>query len=278
MSWSYFPKSTPRKVEGGIKAKSKRGQIGEKWWSRRFVEVVESFSIASRIKRGKRYARGGQVLELDVGEGSVHAKVQGSRPSPYKVHIGGASLSDENWDRVEQAMAERAVFAAQLLAGEMPADIEEAFEACQFSLFPTSYRELETSCSCPDSANPCKHIAAVFYILAEKFDEDPFLIFRWRGRSRDELLDHLRQLRSSGESAAAGPGEPTAEQATPLGDCLDNFWSAGNALDKVHIRRGHAEVPDAALRRLGKPPQRIDEVRADLGELYGLIVERPSTD
>lgn len=270
--WNYFPKSTPRKVEGGIKAKSKRGKIGEQWWSRRFVEVVESYSISSRIKRGKRYARGGQVVELDVDEGSVHADVQGSRPNPYEVHIGGASLSTEDWDRVEQAMAERAAFAAQLLAGEMPADIEEAFEACKSSLFPASYREMDTSCSCPDSANPCKHIAAVFYILAEKFDEDPFLIFRWRGRSREELLERLRlrRLRSS-DSSAATRDELPAEHATALGECLDSFWSAGSDLEEVRIRPGHTEVPDAALERLGKPPERIRDVREDLRKLYDLM-------
>ncbi len=272
MSWSYFPKSTPRKVEGGIKAKSKRGKIGEKWWSRRFVEVVESYSIASRIKRGKRYARGGQVLELDVDEGSVHAKVQGSRPNPYEVHIGGASLSDNDWERVEQAMAERAAFAARLLAGEMPADIEEVFEACKFSLFPASYKEMQTSCSCPDYANPCKHIAAVFYILAEKFDEDPFLIFRWRGRSREALLERLRRLRSSGAPGTGSADEVSAEQARPLSECLDDFWSAGAPLAQIRIRPGQAEIPDAALRRLGRPPEQIGEVREALGELYARIV------
>lgn len=272
MSWSYFPKSTPRKVDGGIKAKSKRGKIGEEWWSRRFVEVVESYSIASRIKRGKRYARGGQVLELDVDEGYADAKVQGSRPNPYEVNIGGASLGAEDWERVEQAMAERAAFAARLLAGEMPADIEEAFEACKFSLFPASYDEMETSCSCPDYANPCKHIAAVFYILAEKFDEDPFLIFRWRGRSRDELLERLRRLRSSDAHGTDSAADVPAEQATPLGKCLDTFWSAGNALEQVHLRPGQSEVPDAALRRLGKPPERIDEVHEELRELYAQMV------
>ncbi|QDG52523.1 hypothetical protein FIV42_17815 [Persicimonas caeni] len=272
MSWSYFPKSTPRKVEGGIKAKSKRGKIGEEWWSRRFVEVVESYSISSRIKRGKRYARGGQVIALAIDDGMVHAQVQGSRPNPYKVDIGGASLGDEDWEQVEQAMSERAAFAAQLLAGEMPADIEEAFEACEFSLFPASYKKMETHCSCPDSANPCKHIAAVFYILAEKFDEDPFLIFRWRGRSREELLDHLRRLRSSNARAAGSQDDLPAEPSTPLSECLDNFWSAGPSLERIRIRPGLAEIPDAALRRLGKPPERIAEVRDELGALYARIV------
>ena len=269
MSWRYFPKSKPRRVEGGIKAKSRRGKIGEKWWSRRFVEVVESYSISNRIKRGKRYARGGQVLSLDVSEGSAHAAVQGSRPSPYEVHIGGSSLNADDWERVEQAMAKRAAFVAQLLAGEMPEDIDEAFQACKFSLFPASYEAMETSCSCPDYANPCKHIAAVFYILAEKFDDDPFLIFRWRGHSREELLERLRRLRSSGDAAA--PDQRPPEQATPLAESLKVFWSAGSALEQVRIRPGNTDVPDAALKRLGTPPARIGGVGQDLRELYDLI-------
>ncbi|AWV90842.1 SWIM zinc finger family protein [Bradymonas sediminis] len=271
MSWHYFPKSTPRKVDGGIKSKNRRGEIGEQWWSRRFVEVVESFSISSRIKRGKRYARGGQVLSMDVHDGMATAQVQGSRATPYEVQISGASLGDDDWKRVEKTLAERAGFAAQLLAGQMPADIEEAFEACAFSLFPSSYEEMETRCNCPDYANPCKHIAAVFYILAEKFDEDPFLIFRWRGRSRDTLLEHLRQLRSVGSDATA-QGEILADTATPLSDCLDHFWRAGNQLAQVQAHPAHAEVPDTVLRQLGKPAGGIGKVYEELGALYGLIV------
>src|SRR5207237_1514017 len=161
----------------------------------------------------------------------VKAKVQGSQRQPYKVEIRLKSLSDQDWDKVTAAMASQAIFAAKLLAGEMPQNIEEAFGAVHLSLFPTALKELETNCSCPDWANPCKHIAAVYYLLAERFDEDPFLIFKLRGRTKEQIIEILREKRAeafSGESpaltastedsTAAGAAEPLLEEN------LETFW------------------------------------------------------
>ena len=268
MNWRYYEKSTPREVEDGIKAQSKRGDIGEQWWSRRFVEVVESYSKVNRLQRGKRYARKGQVVELDVEKGVVSAKVQGSRSDPYEVTITGDALDEEGWRQVEAAMAERAVFAAQLLVEEMPADIEEAFEACEYSLFPDSYSDMATNCTCPDSANPCKHLSAVFYILAEKFDDDPFLIFRWRGQSRDELLAKLRELRDVSGDREQSEGAFKKGDDRPIGECLDEFWAAGETLEEVKIRPGKSEVPAAALNRLGQPSAGLDRVHEELTGFY----------
>src|SRR6266704_3300036 len=189
--WDYFEPSRPIKVEGGIKTRSEHGAIGSTWWSKRWISVLESFNMGARLTRGRSYARQGQVLSIDVQPGQVKAKVQGSRPRPYNVEIHLKPLSDQDWDKVTDAMADQAIFAAKLLAGEMPTNIEEAFSVVQLSLFPTAARELETDCSCPDWANPCKHIAAVYYLLAERFDEDPVLIFKLRGMKREELVELL---------------------------------------------------------------------------------------
>jgi len=273
MSWRYYEKSTPKDVEDGIEAQSKRGDIGEQWWSRRFVDVVESYSKSTRITRGKRYARKGQVVELTVENGLVSASVQGSQSTPYEITIRGDALAEETWRELEQVMADRAVFAARLLAEEMPADIEEVFEACGVSLFPASYSDMATTCSCPDSADPCKHLAAVFYILAERFDDDPFLIFRWRGRSRDTLLDRLQELRSvDGESE---PDAVTFEKGDdrPIRECFDEFWTAGESIEEVHIRSGTADVADATLRQLGQPPAGLGPVHETVTEYYTEMTE-----
>ena len=278
MSGWYPPPSRPRPVEGGLKARSRRGAIGETWWSRRFIDVLESFRLGGRLDRGRRYARAGQVLDLQVAAGLVSARVQGSRVRPYRVRLETPVLAAPDWERVEQAMAGRAAFAARLLAGEMPHDIEEAFAAAGVSLFPASPRNLASSCSCPDWSNPCKHVAAVYYLLAEAFDDDPFLIFAWRGRTRSELLGRLRALRGSdtspaeapGTSGAGGPGPgdggglvPPLE-VPPLAESLDRFWSAGD-LDALRIRPRAAEVPDALLRQLDPPA--VDVAGRDLAEL-----------
>ncbi|MGC4895393.1 SWIM zinc finger family protein [Micromonospora sp. DT31] len=203
----------PRRVEGGLRARSTRGAIGSSWWSRRFLEVLESFALGSRLTRGRAYARRGQVLRLDVAPGLVTAQVQGSRPSPYPVRIGLAAYPQRVWRRIEADLAGQAFFSARLLAGDLPAELEELFDAASAPLFPTDVDELDQRCGCPDFAVPCKHLAATFYLLAEAFDADPFQLLHWRGRSRADLLDRLRTLRG----VASGTGEARPGGATSDG-------------------------------------------------------------
>jgi uncharacterized Zn finger protein len=149
---------------------------------------------------------------------------QGSRKTPYKIKIQIAHLTDAQWDKVFDALAEQAIFSAQLLAGEMPQDIEQAFETANVSLFPSKRNDLQTNCSCSDYANPGKHIAATHYILGERFDEDPFLIFRLRSRNQEQVIHALRQRRASNHSYAAHISalakrrlkRPTRKFANPL--------------------------------------------------------------
>lgn len=265
--WRDWEPSRPLPVEGGIAARSKRGAIGDTWWSQRFIELLESFGVGSRLQRGRNYARRGQVVELEVEPGVVIAKVQGSRYTPYRVRIRGKALSEQQWRRVEKAMAARALPLAQLLAGEMPHDIEDAFTSCKLTLFPRSNAELKASCTCPDWENPCKHIAAAYYILAERFDEDPFLIFAWRGRAKDELLGRLRAQRGPRKrrrSAGAPSAQPKPE-APPLVERLDSFWRSGARLSEFHVTPLASEAPDALLRQLG--PAAVDVGGQDLVEM-----------
>jgi uncharacterized Zn finger protein len=206
------------KVDNGLKATSKRGDIGVTWWSRRFIEVLESFGMGGRLTRGRNYARQGQVLSLSLSTSMVIALVQGSRPTPYKTRIAIKSFTNQEWQRIEHALAGKALYAAKLLAGEMPPDIETLFASLGLQLFPATQRELTMDCTCPDWEVPCKHLAAACYLLAESFDNDPFEILAWRGRSREDLLERLRALRGTTRSVVA------REEAPPLTRCLDTFW------------------------------------------------------
>jgi uncharacterized Zn finger protein len=279
----FPPPAKPRPVEGGIVARSRRGQIGESWWSRRFLEVLESLGIGGRLDRGRTYARKGQVIAMDVAPGVVTATVQGSRARPYRVRIMATRLSEADWRRAEDAMVARASFLAALLAGEMPADIEDAFEACSGELFPNSHAELAAECSCPDWANPCKHLAAVYYLLAEAFDEDPFLMLRWRGRERDELLRNLRALRGTEVTApeAAGrdddPWAPIERVEVPaMSDRLDGWWAAGQALAELRFAADRPKVPAATLRSLEPLDRTVagQPVVELVAEAYDAITDR----
>jgi uncharacterized Zn finger protein len=261
-----WPPGRPIRVEGGIKARSRRGAIGEQWWSRRFIDVLESYGMSGRLARGRAYARAGQVLDFQLAQGKVTAEVQGSRVRPYRVRISVLPLTTAQWRRVQAKLASQALFRAKLLAGEMPHEIEAVFADCGTPLFPRLASDLDMRCSCPDWEVPCKHLAAVCYVLAEEFDRDPFALLAWRGKGRDELLAALRQVRVHTPARASGPlpatpvppGAPLPE-AAPLPQAAAEFWAA--PLSPARLRALAAApspaAPDLLLRMFPPPAVRV---------------------
>jgi uncharacterized Zn finger protein len=248
----HYPPSRPRQAAHGIKARSKRGPIGEQWWSRRFIDVLESLGLASRLSRGRSYARSGQVLSLDIGTGHVTAMVQGSRIKPYRVRLTVDPLTTRQWRAVTDVLAGRAVYRARLLAGEMPAEIEQVFADCGTPLFPRSARDLEMTCTCPDWEVPCKHLAAVCYVLAEAFDDDPFRMLAWRGKTREDLLASLRRLPAGREPAANRPVIDVTDR--PLAECVDGFWTSALSPARLRSLPPAAAAPPDLLLRSVEPP------------------------
>lgn len=178
--------------------------------------------------------------------------MQGSRPKPYEIAIKVKALSAPAWKKVADSVAGQAVFASKLLGGEMPHEMEEVLRAAGVSLFPERYKDLITDCSCPDWSNPCKHLAAVYYLLGEEFDRDPFLIFRMRGMDREEFMTLL------GERGAAWRQDAVSLPPEPLPAAPDRFWKVGALPDDV---TGEAPDPQGAphagaavVRRFGRFP------------------------
>ena len=251
---------------------NRRDAFAERWWAQRWIEVLELLGLANRLERGRRYARAGRVLQLEVRPGRVEADVQGSRYDAYRVTFRLKKFTRAQWERAIETLASQALFAAKLLGGEMPANIEDAFRSVGLSLFPIHRRDLGTECSCPDAANPCKHIAAVHYVLAEQLDEDPFLLFRLRGRERETILEALRARR-----AAQAAGSSVVPEKTPsLDDSIERFWKAGEAITDFPVSVGPPAVSLSLLKRLGVPPfwQPHPEIRGALGRLYAKVTER----
>lgn len=253
----YYKPTKPRAVKGGIKAQSKRGAFGESWWAKRWIAVLESFDIGARLGRGRSYARKGQVMNVDISKGAVKAKVQGSSSRPYSITIKIKALPESDWKKLAQALASEALFAAKLLAGEMPQEIEQSFTQAGLSLFPEKLRDLETNCSCPDWSNPCKHIAAVYYLLGEEFDRDPFLIFRLRGMSREELIELL-----GATDIGAVPRTSTSQTQTTANEApreaiaanADSFWRGGDLPADLFGEINLPPVSAALPKRLGNFP------------------------
>jgi uncharacterized Zn finger protein len=257
----FPPKSTPRAAKGGIKAQSKQGGFGKSWWAKRWIGVLESFNLGARLGRGRSYARRGQVISINIDGGVVRARVQGSRRNPYKVTIKVKTLSDADSKKLGQALGSQALFAAKLLANEMPQDIETVFQASNLSLFPEKLGDLKTECSCPDWSNPCKHVAAVYYLLGEEFDRDPFLIFKLRGLDREKLVElidtpevALANDRRGVEVPDAEPNDSSEPQPEPISTEIAGFWHGDDLPGELSVNVQAPPVTAPLLKRLRSFP------------------------
>ncbi|MCB1050148.1 MAG: SWIM zinc finger family protein [Acidobacteria bacterium] len=243
------------------------------WWSQRFIEVLESFKLGSRLARGKTYAQEGKVLKIALTNGLVQAAVQGSRKASYRVSIKLEPLNDSAWRMVLQNLTRKAIYASEMLMDRMPTDIESVFEMAHCSLFPARLDDLRSECDCPDWSNPCKHIAATYYVLAQHFDLDPFLIFIWRGRHKTQILESFRTYWKQGRPRGVPAQAPTR---VPLDqDGLMRYWQIngdpgnGAALDPFS-----KSVPDSAIRQLGVCPIQLNG--QDLGEFLAEAYQETS--
>jgi uncharacterized Zn finger protein len=270
-SWEDFTPSRPLKAKGGIRAQSQRGGFAQSWWARRWLATLEGFNLGSRLQRGRSYARSGQVLSIAIEAGVVTADVQGSRPDPYHVSIEVKPISAKDWRKLAAIVSSQAIFGAKLLGGEMPEDIETAFKDAGLSLFPERYNDLHTDCSCPDSSNPCKHIAAVYYLLGEEFDRDPFLAFQLRGMSRDEFLQLL--VESVPSTAQLQEEAPTP---VPLPLSPADFWNSAPVPEHLIGEVTQPATSAAILRRLGKFPfwRGRENLRETLEPIYAAAATR----
>jgi uncharacterized Zn finger protein len=211
-------------------------QASREWWSQRWLDLLDSYRFKKRLERARTYARQGNVLSIEFQGAKVLAKVQGSEVEPYKVSLSLDPFSDEEWGYVIETMSKRAIFAAKLLAGEMPQNIEDVFSSNGLSLFPFTLSDVHSKCSCPDKVNPCKHVGAIYYQLGDRFSEDPFVLFQLRGRTKEQILSDLRQLRSvNNDQTQLIPSQITNnEQLTTNTQHtlkIDTFWQYNEPLE-----------------------------------------------
>lgn len=197
----------PLGVKGGIRSQVSHGWHARTWWNRRWTEVMENFRLGARLGRGRNYAISGQVSALSVKAGLVSASIQGSAPEPYASEIRFRCVQGEAKQRLIRALRAQPVLLARLLVGDLPPEVETLFRDEGCPLFPERARDLESRCSCPDWANPCKHLAAVYFLIGEAIARNPLLLLELRGVRRADLVAGA-SAKQKGERAAAG--EPPA--------------------------------------------------------------------
>ncbi len=246
---------------GGNPITTQLGQQGlgqQPWWVEQWMELINSYRYKKRLERAWAYARSGNVISIRFEGRRVHARVQGTEAEPYKVKLWLDVLSDEDWGYVLEALGQKARWSAQLLAGLMPQDIERAFAASGRRLFPFKLQEVRSECSCPDKANPCKHTSAVYYLMGDRFSEDPFVLFQLRGRSRDQLLADLAVQRRKQLAAAGGGSRPAARHVPhPVHPAVSDpgrWWSYTAALDPDLVVITPAMEGDTGLDEAGELP------------------------
>lgn len=241
-------------------------QASREWWSQRWLDLLDSYRFKKRLERARNYSRQGNVLNIEFKGAKVLARVQGSEAEPYQVSLSLDAFSDEEWGYVIETLSQKSIFAAKLLAGEMPQNIENVFISNGLSLFPFTLGDVHSKCSCPDKAVPCKHIGAVYYQLGDRFSEDPFVLFQLRGRTRDQIISDLRKLRSrkNQERTEIIPLETETSEIqqtfTEYQDLLklNNFWQYNEPLESSLVVISPS-VSETVLDTLGTIPLAKDQ-------------------
>lgn len=249
-------------------------QTNREWWAQRWIDVLESFGWVRRLARARNYAREGNVLKIEFRGAKVSALVQGTAPEPYKVSLSLDPFDDEQWQYVIESMSERAIFSAKLLAGEMPQSIEEVFTANGLSLFPLTKFDIHSKCSCPDPANPCKHIGAVYYLLGDRFSEDPFVLFQLRGRTKEQIITALRQKRSAQNEPST---DRTLSEATSSADSypinLQDFWMYDSQLESSLVVIAPPPSSETVLDVLGPVPLKTEATGTQVTGASQVVLE-----
>ena len=262
-----------------------RREFGRTWWGRAWTDAMEQRARLdpNRLPRGRTYARRGRVGALTVEPGSVRAAVAGSRVMPYLVHVRVRTLDHGEWERLLDAIAARAAHTAALLDGDLPPEVVADAASAGVDLLPGA-GEVGPRCSCPDWADPCKHAAAVVYLMADVLDTDPFALLLLRGRTRDEVLAGLRRRRAGSSRGSAGAGALTrgrpADPGLPAREAYAAGHGAGPGAGGAAVVAPMPAVP-APPRRPGDPvPLAVDPppdagiVARDLAALAGDAARR----
>ncbi|XZO04516.1 MAG: SWIM zinc finger family protein [Microcoleus sp.] len=233
--------------------------IDREWWTQQWLDLINTYRFKKRLERGWQYAREGKVLSIKFPDQEVIALVQGTDPKPYQVSLGLDPLTDEDWEYVIENMSQRAIFSAKLLAGEMPHNIEDVFAAAGKTLFPLSLSDIRSRCSCPDPKNPCKHISAVYYLLGDRFSEDPFVLFQMRGRTKEQILTALRQRRGieAKDNTQLNSGENSLTENAKLPK-VDRFWEYNQQLESSLVVIVPPPSSETVLDILGPMPLATD--------------------
>ncbi|MBD1892147.1 MULTISPECIES: SWIM zinc finger family protein [unclassified Coleofasciculus] len=249
-------------------------QFSRTWWGKRFIQALEAFTDPARLGRGRSYANGGKVLHYKIDQNEINAVVKGSvnpyfgvyKEPTYIINIEITPIDKSSWSKAIKHLSSKASFVSKLLMNEVPDNIEDAFSDLGLHLLPHNRKDFKTNCSCPDYANPCKHIAGVYYLVASQLDHNPFLLFELRGLSKEALQAELAksplgEVLSTELTAKEIPLESSASYYTPLEKVPvtekinpREFWLGTKRLPQTVEMASLASLPAILIKKQGDFP------------------------
>ena len=262
--WGYYPRYVPV-AEKRAKAEKKLKQLRKKnpdikpillegttlaktWWGKAWNRNLESYAdYSNRIGRGRSYVRHGAVLDLQLGSGKVESLVQGSVSKPYSVSIKIKAVNKKVWQEIKAACEGKLDSLQGLLTGKFPKALGNIFMAQGTGLFPTP-KEIDFTCSCPDSAYMCKHVAATLYGIGARLDEDPGLFFRLR---KVKMKDLVTQAVEDKTRKLLKKAKKKSERIIADSDLSDLF---GIEMEKPPVSK--KTTPEKRTRKMQKPVNR----------------------
>jgi uncharacterized Zn finger protein/superfamily II DNA or RNA helicase len=202
MFWHYEKRRVPKSAPGAT-----HKAYGVTWWGQQWLQALTNIDYSNRLPRGKTYANKGLAHDLELSGNTISAKVSGSRPKPYRVDISVPAFDRDSRDRLLRIVTENPLFLSKLLNRELPPELNQACMEAGIHLFPRHWADLKGSCSCPDWAVPCKHMAAVFFLVANEIDKNPFVVFDLHA------FDLIKALQETGYTEETGETVPIMELA-----------------------------------------------------------------
>jgi len=226
-------------------------------WGKEWIISNLKIGRPFRMQRGIEYAKDEDRIDnFSINTGQIFATVQGTGPTPYRVKINFELIPDVGWEKIVKNLSTRLPSLIELLEGSLPQNIITIFESNGYSLFPDASKGMDSTCSCPDKAVPCKHIAAIILYLARVLDYNPFLLLELRGKSKEEILDDL-----SFSKAMESKNEP--EKNSDVNNIEFKF-----NVPKIHIQELSEYNPSNDEKIIGfdiKKPGKIIETLENLG-------------
>ncbi len=147
------------------------------WWGEKWLQALDNIDFSNRLPRGQRYARNGSVDKIEIDGSSIDARVKGTRPRPYKVSLKLWKFTQKEKKAITRLITDSPYYLSQLEARILPSELYDDLVKMGIKVFPETWKDLSMKCSCPDWAVPCKHLAAVVYIIANEIDKNPFIVF-----------------------------------------------------------------------------------------------------